>query len=116
MVLIGIANGAIRERWYAHRVGELAAHQISTLSAALLLGVYIWWCAHLAVYTSGQALIIGLIWLGLTMAIEFLFGHYVAGLPWSKLLDDYNVFAGRIWLVIPIWITAAPCLFYRLQK
>jgi len=42
MVLIAIANGALREGWYGPHMDELRAHQLSTLSGALLLGAYIW--------------------------------------------------------------------------
>jgi len=66
--------------------------------------------------TSKQAITVGLIWLGLTVAFEFLFGHYVVGHPWSKLLYDYNVFAGRVWVAVLIWVTVAPYVLYRLQK
>jgi len=117
MVLIAIANGALREASYGKCMSELQAHQISTLSGLLLFSAYIWvvirtWRPD----TSKRAITIGLIWLGLTVAFEFLFGHYVAGQSWSKLLYDYNVFAGRVWVVVLIWVTVAPYVFYRLQK
>jgi hypothetical protein len=117
MVLIAIANGALREATYGKLMSELQAHQISTLSGLLLFSAYIYvvirtWRPD----TSKQAIIVGLIWLGLTVVFEFLFGHYVAGHPWSKLLYDYNVFAGRVWVVVLIWVTVAPYVFYRLQK
>jgi len=117
MVLIAIANGALREATYGKLMSELQAHQISTLSGLLLFSAYIWIVIRTwRPYTSGQAITVGLIWLGLTVAFEFLFGHYVVGQPWSKLLYDYNVFAGRVWVVVLIWVTLAPYVFYRLQK
>jgi len=117
MVLIAIANGALREATYGKLMSELQAHQISTLSGLLLFSAYIWivirtWRPD----TSKQAITVGLIWLVLTVAFEFLFGHYVVGHPWSKLLYDYNVFSGRVWVVVLIWVTVAPYVFYRLQK
>jgi hypothetical protein len=42
--------------------------------------------------SDGQAIIIGLVWLGMTVAFEFLFGHYVAKRSWNQLLCDYNFF------------------------
>jgi hypothetical protein len=62
-----------------------------------LFGLYIWILLRLGKPTSSnQALTIGFMWLGLTVALEFLFFHYVMGHPWSRLLHDYNVFAGRV--------------------
>jgi len=46
--------------------------------------------------------------------VSFL-SHYVAKCPWRDLLHDYNLFAGRVWLVVLVWVTIAPYLFYRLQ-
>lgn len=44
----------------------------------------------------------------LTLGFEFLAGHYLFGSSWEKLLADYNVARGRIWLLIPIVTLLAP--------
>ena len=46
------------------------------------------------------------------MAFEFSFGHFVAGHSWSRLFQDYNLFAGRLWVLVLLWLTLAPYLFY----
>lgn len=117
MILIAIANGALREFSYGKQVSELRAHQLSTLSALAFFSIYIG--IVLRVWrpeSAGQALAIGFIWLILTVAFEFLFGHYVSGFRWSRLLHDYNPWAGRVWLLIPLWIATAPFFFYQLQR
>jgi hypothetical protein len=117
MVLIAIANGALREGWYGQHLSEQQAHQVSTGTGVLLFGVYIWGLIRLWRPTSGsQALAIGLVWLALTVAFEFLFGHYVAKRSWSDLRHDYNLCAGRVWVVVLVWVTLAPYLFYRWQQ
>ena len=117
LVLISVINGVIREVGYKKYVGDLTAHQISTLTGVVLMGCYIWWLAgKWEIESSGQALIIGVIWLGLTLAFEFLFGHYVMGHPWNKLFHDYNLLKGRIWVVVLIWITIAPLVFYKMRS
>lgn len=117
MLVIAIGNGAVREGWYGRHLGELRAHQLSTITGIILLGIYIW--ALLRIWrpaSTGQALAVGLMWLGLTVGFEFLFGRYVRGLAWTSLLHDYNVFAGRVWVAVLIWVAMAPYLFYRLQR
>ena len=57
-----------------------------------------------------------MLWLGLTVAFEFLFGHYVVGHPWPRLLYDYNLLAGRVWSLLPIRVAVAPYVFYRLRR
>jgi hypothetical protein len=117
MVVIGIINGVIREQWYGNYLSELRAHQVSTVTGAVFLGLYIWVISRVWHLESGvQSLWVGIIWLTLTVCFEFLFGHYIAGHSWSKLVYDYNIFAGRIWGLLLVWITAAPYVFYRLQQ
>jgi len=116
MVLIAIVNAVIREEGYRRFLGELQAHQMSTLTVIILFGIYIWVLSRRwPIQSTGQAIMIGLVWLGLTIVFEFLFGHYVMGNPWSRLLHDYNLLAGRVWVFVLIWITIAPYVFYRLR-
>jgi len=62
MVVIAVANGAVREAWYGRHVTELRAHQISTGSGLLLLGAYIWVVIRLWPPESPmEALAVGLI-------------------------------------------------------
>ena len=117
LVFIAIANGALRELWYGKYVGGLAAHQLSTASGILLFGVYI--RVVIRVWrppTAGHAVGVGLMWLAMTIAFEFVFGHYVQGQPWNILLHDYNLLAGRLWVLVLVWVTLAPYVFHRLQK
>jgi hypothetical protein len=43
MAAIAVANGMAREAWYGRNLGELRAHQVSTLSALVLSGLYMAW-------------------------------------------------------------------------
>ncbi len=116
MIFIGIANGILRQAGYARFMSELRAHQLSTLTGIIFFGLYIWalnrWWR---VPSAEQALAIGFIWLGMTIIFEFIFGHYVMGHPWSRLFHDYNLLKGRVWILVLIWITIAPYLFYRIS-
>jgi len=117
MLLLAVANGALRELWLRRSLSELRAHQVSTLTLLLLFAVYIG--AALRFWppaSQGQAFTIGLVWLGLTLAFEFLFGHYASGLSWGTLLHDYNVPAGRVWVLVPVWVLVAPPLFFQWQR
>jgi hypothetical protein len=106
----------LRQAWYGKHLGELQAHQISTLTGVVLFGVYIEFIVRVwRPESAAQAIAVGLLWLAMTVAFEFLFGHYVAGHSWGRLLHDYNLFAGRVWLVVLVWVTVAPYLFFRLR-
>ncbi len=116
MVVIAILNGMLRESVIRGFLGELASHQLSTLTGAFLFGLYIWAVGRFwELESCKQALAVGLIWLLMTVTFEFLFGHYVAGHSWSRLLQDYNLFAGRVWPLLLAWVTVAPYVFFRLK-
>ncbi len=113
MLFVSIANGAVRDFTYGPRMTELAAHQLSTVTGILLLGVVIWRFLRADPPSSAShALAIGLAWMALTVAFEFLFFHFVGGHSWSALAANYRLFDGRLWVLVLVWIAAAPCLFF----
>lgn len=113
MLLLAILNGAVRDLWYKKYMSELAAHQISTFSLIILLGIYsclvVKW---LPPSTVKQALVIGIVWSILTLAFEFGFG-IILGNSWKQLLHAYNFTEGQIWILIPIWEAIAPCIAFK---
>ena len=117
MVVIGILNGIMRENLYGQSMRELSAHQLSTLFGLFLFGLFIWFLTGVRqIESAKQAIIIGVIWLVMTVIFEFVFGHFVIGHTWSKLFQDYNFFQGRVWLLVLIWITIAPYMFFRIRS
>ena len=117
MTIIGILNGIARTSLYGPLMSELLAHQVSTVSGIILFGLYTWVVTgRWRLQSGGQAIAVGIVWLALTVAFEFVFGHYVVGHPWSRLLQDYDLLAGRIWVLVLIWIAVAPYIMYRLRS
>jgi hypothetical protein len=117
MVLIAIVNGTARDLGYRTSLGELRAHQVSTLTAIALFGLYIWFALRrLRPASTRAALAGGALWMAMTVAFEFLFGHYVAGKPWPQLMENYNLAAGHWWPLILVWVCVTPPLFHRLQR
>jgi hypothetical protein len=114
---IAIVNGLIRTSLYMQFLTELHAHQLSAVSFIVLFGIYVWFVLKWLKLSSAQeAFQLGLTWLVLTVGFEFLFGHFVMGHPWASLFHDYNLLAGRVWVLVLIWIAAAPSVFYRIQR
>lgn len=115
LALLAIGNGLVREATYGKLMPELAAHHVSTLTAMLLVAVVLV-AMHRAwpLPSAAQALAVGSMWLVLTVSFEFLFGHYVAGHSWARLLQDYNLLQGRVWSLFLVWLVSAPWLVHRL--
>jgi hypothetical protein len=117
MLLASIANGAARDLTYGKQLSELVAHQLSTLTGILLLGAVIWLFVRRYPPSSARhAISIGLAWCALTVAFEFLFFHFIGGHPWSELLANYNILAGRVWVLVLLWLAAAPYLFFLRRR
>ena len=113
MLAIAIANGALRQFTFAEAMPELRAHQLSTLIGSALMGLFIRFVVHRWPPPSRRyALMIGSVWLLLTVAFEFFMGLVLAGRPLAAVLQDYNLLAGRVWVLFLLWILLAPWLFY----
>lgn len=116
MLLVSIANGTLRDFGYGRHMPELEAHQLSTLIGIVLLGVVIRLYMRRWPFASArQALGVGLFWMVLTVAFEFLFFHYVGGHPWDALLANYDLSGGRLWPLVLLWVAFAPWLFHRFR-
>jgi hypothetical protein len=117
MVLIAVANGALREAWLVPRLGEHAARQASTLILVALFAIYIGSVLHRwPIASSAQAIAVGALWLFLTLAFEFALGRFVSGLSSEEIIEEYNLAAGRLWALVPIWVAASPYVFFRLRR
>lgn len=117
MVVLAILNGIIREKLYGQFMRELSAHQLSTFIGIILFGVYIWILTGVwRIESAKQALLIGVVWLIMTIIFEFIFGHFVMGHPWGRLFHDYNLIKGRVWILVLIWTVLAPYIFYRIRS
>jgi hypothetical protein len=117
MMALAVLNGIARDRLYGPRVGELAAHQFSTAILLVLFGAYFHVLQHVWPITSAEeAWLIGVAWLLMTLLFETTLGRLVAREPWRKVLADYNVLAGRVWILVPIWVLVGPWVVFKLDR
>ncbi len=117
MVFLAIGNGAIRQLGYGKFMSELIAHQLSCFTAIIVFFLYTFFLAsRWPLEQSRQAWVVGTIWLILTIAFEFAFGHYMAKQPWDKLLNDYNILAGRLWSFVLVAVACMPYAVYKIRS
>jgi hypothetical protein len=108
---IAVVCGVLRVRVLEPRLGERTAHVVGTLFVCLML-----LCAiHFYVVASGlrgawPLMKIGAFWTVLTAGFEFLFGRFVLGHSWRRLLGEYDVFSGRVWLLVLVTTFWGPVL------
>lgn len=114
LLVAAIVNGGVRELALVPRIGPVAGHVVSTL---LLAGAILLVAGLLGPWVGlpdrATALRVGCYWALLTLAFEFLGGHFLFGRSWHALLADYDVGQGRIWPLIPLLTALAPWLTRR---
>jgi hypothetical protein len=104
MLVAAFLNGALRELLLVRLVGEQIGHVISVfLLSGAIFGITYAFVKAQRPLPASTLLSIGLFWLVLSLLFEFGFFHYVMHEPWEKLLADYNLFRGR--LLIVVWLT-----------
>jgi hypothetical protein len=117
MVIIAIINGTIRQLFFINFTDELSAHQLSVISGITFFAIYVWYVTgKWRIDSPLSAIKIGVLWLIMTVIFEFIFGHYVMGNSWQKLLHDYNILEGRLWVVVLFWTTISPFVFYLIRR
>jgi len=116
MIAIAFANATLRELVLIKHFSEFRAHQLSTITLILLCSIYVWLVyKSLDIQNARQAFLIGFVWMLLTVVFEFSLGR-LTGKSWDYLLRDYNILAGRIWLIFLISLFLLPYICYTLKK
>lgn len=108
---IAIICGALRVKLLEPWLGEARAHVVGTLLVCVLLLAAI----QLFVAASGLTdtwplMRIGAYWTLLTICFEFLFGKLVLKKELDELFADYNIFKGRVWLLVLVTTFWGPVL------
>jgi len=111
ILIFAVVNGFVRERFLIPSLGDLPGHIVSTLIlSAVVLVAIVATAGWIGFDNFSGAFLVGVMWVVMTLAFEFLAGHYLFGDPWEKLLADYNVLHGRIWPLVLITELIAPAI------
>jgi hypothetical protein len=113
---LAVANGSLREKVYRERVGDRAAHQISTAGLIALLTLYLRMLQRRRPLPDRRtAVVVGAVWAAPAVLIEFGLGR-ARGVAWPDLLRDYDVREGRVWALVPLWTALGPEIVCRLAE
>jgi len=115
-MVYAVFNGGFREVILIRKIGEKKAHILSTVILAASIAFVTWLTLPwIGPKTSQEAWELGALWLGLTLIFEFLAGHYLFHRSWAELLTEYNVFHGRIWIIVLLVTFLAPILVFPIR-
>lgn len=112
-----IANGMFRELVLRNAVGPDAAETLSVLLgmiAIVLLTRPL--LRRLAGNPPAALLRASLTLVALTVAFEFLFGHYVDNKSWMELIENYFIWRGNLWPLALATLAFMPFLWGRWSR
>jgi hypothetical protein len=109
-----VGNGILREAALVPALKRSAADIVSAaLGVTIILAVTRPFLHRFAGQPGAHPARVAGAWLGLTVAFEFLFGHYVDGKSWGELLANYAVWRGKLWPLVLLTVAIAPFLWTR---
>ncbi|NNG17381.1 MAG: hypothetical protein HKM89_12955 [Gemmatimonadales bacterium] len=111
--VVAFASGGLREAILVPRLGEHLAHQIGSVMVAAVIGLIAIWFIRRLGPTASEALTIGVLWVAMSVAFELGFFGLGMGEPWGRLVRDYNILGGRLWLLVLIVQLVTPYLVVR---
>lgn len=116
IAILEMAHGIIRARFIAPKIGDLRSRQIGVASGSILILAYTWivfpW---LSLNTASDAIQVGGLWLLCMLLFEFTVGHFVFHFSWKWLLNDFNLFKGRLLIIGMLILALAPWISGRLH-
>lgn len=111
-----IVHGIVRAVLLVPLVGEPRSNQIGVFTgSAIILGIAYLTIRWVGAKRSPELLMVGFVWLMLTMAFEFLFGRLVMGLTWERIAADYNVLDGGLMPFGLLFLFLSPIMSAKLR-
>ncbi|HXY38829.1 MAG TPA: hypothetical protein VEQ10_04120 [Vicinamibacteria bacterium] len=108
LLVIMFVNGTGRVLVLQPRFGEDPARRVASLIGVGLVTAFSYLYVRLsALRASRELLLVGVLWLGLTLSFEFGFGR-ASGRSWPELLADYDLARGRLWPLVLVATLLSP--------
>ena len=116
IVAVESAHGTLRELFLAPLVGDFRARQFSVFTGSLLILFIAWLSVRwIGAGSTGRLLMVGLLWLCLTVLFEFGLGLYVLGYSWERVASDYDLSRGALMPFGLALLALAPFIAARLR-
>ena len=114
LAILMSGNGVFRELVLRPLVGSQTADTLSAMLGVVIIVLITRWLLRADAPLPVSYLVgVSALLVGLTVAFEFLFGHYVDGKSWSELAGNYAFWRGRLWPFLLLTIALMPFLWGR---
>lgn len=108
------ANGIFRELALKPATGPVTADILSAIIGIIMIVAITRWLLRPSVRQPlGHVVRASALVVGLTVAFEFLFGHYVDRKSWCELVADYAIWRGRLWPLVLVTLALMPFVWGR---
>lgn len=116
IIFAEMLHGTARALWLEPVVGEFRARQIAVfIGSGIILAIAISLIRWIGATNISQLLVIGVLWLCLTVGFEMLLGRLVMGLSWARIASDYNLLQGGLMPIGLLFLTLSPLIAAKLQ-
>jgi hypothetical protein len=119
LVMMGaeFTHGALRTVLLVPILGDFRARQVSVFTGSLLI-VFIAWVfiRWIRAETTAALLLVGFIWLALTLAFDLSLARYVFDRSWESLAAEFNILEGGLFPIGLAILTLSPLIASRLRK
>ena len=114
IIIAEIIHGVARVHFLEPRIGGRRARQVAVFSGSVIvLTIAVITTNWLNPTSEAAALAVGMGWVVATVVFELLFGRYVAGLSWPRLLADFNLARGGLLPIGLLVMLLAPWIAQR---
>lgn len=117
LILAEIIHGIIRALLLVPWMGEFRTNQIGVFTgSAIILVIAYYTIRWIGSTGTWSLLMVGAIWLMLTMAFEVLFGRFVVGASWERIASDYNLLQGGLMPIGLLLLFLSPLMASKLRE
>ena len=108
ILLLAVINGGLREGVLIHTLSQPVAYVISGVLLSVMVFVVTWLLLPwIGIRDSNGLILLGLMWLLLTLAFEFTFG-YIQNKSVAEMLQAYTFNNGNIWPIVLLVTLVSP--------
>lgn len=117
IIPLAIINGIMRESVLVPLIGESYALPMSGISLCIMIfGVCLFGIPRLGPGSSRTYGIMGVLWVLMTIAFEFVFGMWGAGKSFAELIKAYDITTGNLWSMIVLFVGVSPLLTAKIKR
>ena len=114
---LAVVNGVIRESVVAPYVGEVLALSLSGIILSLIVFTVTYFSfSFMGIKEKLGCFLVGAQWVLMTLAFEFVFGHYVAGKSWVEIIQVFNVARGDLFTLVIMVTFFSPFIVGEMKR